>query len=97
MYRSGVILSEPSVEYIRFIFDQPGPKTLEREQRATWTADLLMGQRGDLMRNRLRRAGGFSQQLRMTCIVERDIPPGGGFDAGADGQDTVILEDDGFV
>lgn len=41
--------------------------------------------------------GRVDEQLCMTCLIEAEEPECGLVDAGADGEETVVLENAGFV
>jgi hypothetical protein len=95
--RSGLIARAWSIENVGFGGDHTLEQALKGEQRATRPSHLFMGQRCDLMGNRLWLARGFCEQLRMARVVERDVPPCRRFDGRARCENAMILQDNAFM
>ena len=57
----------------------------------------MAGEFGVIVFDQPQFASGLRQQLRMATALHRNEPPGGLVDRSADGQQSVVAQDDGFV
>src|SRR5262245_59501171 len=94
---SAAYTSNQSLKRIRLLFCDAGVKRLELEPAGDRGTYLLGGEFGVLVFDQSQFAGGLGQQLRMATALHRNEPPGGLVDRAADGQQSVISQDDGFV
>jgi len=70
---------------------------LELEPACQVASDLFPGGKGGGVIDLFWGADPFRQQLSLTAAIHGDEPPGGLFDAVADGEQAVILENGGFA
>src|SRR5262245_13440996 len=89
--------SSISLKQIRLLFRDARVERLELEPAGEHGADLLAGQFSVLVINQTQFAGGLGQQLRLATALHRNEPPGGLINRSADGQQSVVAQDDGFV
>ena len=73
------------------------PERLELEPAGQGRAQQRVGMLGGLVRDFVRLAGGFRQQLRVAGAVHGDEPPDGLINASAHGEQAVIAQDGGLL
>lgn len=87
----------PLLEQVGLLADDLIPERLILEPAYAWVADLFLRDERIFVVNRARCSGGFGEELDLARALHGDEEPGGFVDGAPDGEQAVVLQDDGFA